>query len=464
MRPFVCTVPLLLAFAGLTAPLASGGTPLAWKKPIEAAESRPTEEELVAVPLDAEVYARASADYADLRILDLNGNEVPYRLLTRTENREETIEKTWNAENLSLQLTEDGLDIRFALGTDDPQPTGIKIETPLQNFEQRVRVFGLLDAEETLLADEAIFDYSQYMDVRRTELPLKQNSFRSFRLLVDRPTSEQESHLLELTRHLQGTGETERQERFTITRRPFRIDRIGLGKKETRIEVASIVEQNWELSIQSTSVDEESRQTRIEFTTQREPLSKLRLVTSSHNFSRRVHLEVPVKTGLRDDWNRIASGTVSRLRYRDIEEQQLELSFPETRSRTFRLIVENRDSPPLAIDGLEALGHVHQLLFLAQPDETYELQYGRETDSTTRPEYDTVAIDRLLAEGVNPLTFRLGAEIPDSRVPPERSSVRKLLNDPYFLTGLVVLMAALLGWGLYGAVKRMNALDETKPK
>lgn len=437
-------------------------SPPAWKKPVEFAEGEPAEEQLVAVPLDAQVYSRTSDDFADLRILNSGGKDVPYRIVKLTENKQRTVEQTWFVKNPSLKPSNDGLDIRFSLDEDDPQPTGVRIDTPLDNFEQRVRVYGLQDGEETLLADEAIFDYSQYMDVRRVEIPLAKNAFRSFRIVVDKLTSEQESAILNLTRNLQGDDETSKQERFSVNRRPFRIDRIGLGKKETRIEVESIVEQDWEIEIENISEDKEHKQTVVEFSTFRQPLSKLTLVTSSRNFGRRVRLEVPVKSGVRETWNEIASGSFSHLKYRDIEEEHLELSFPETRSQTYRLIVENRDSPPLAIDGLEAQGHVHQLLFLAQPEETYELQYGRETDFAERPQYDTVAIERFLAEGVAPQKVQLGKEIEDTRVPPGASTVKRFLNNPVFLGGLVLVMAALLGWGLYGAVKRMNALDDSK--
>ena len=456
---------LMLSLALLCCTVTAGAEdPLGWKKPIGFPEGKLAQQELVAVPLDAVAYSRCSEELDDLRILDAAGTEVPYRLLKRSENRERTIEKTWSAENLSLKPLADGLDIRFSLDDDDPQPTSLQIETPLKNFEQRVRVFCLADEQETLLADDAIFDYSQYMDVRRVDLPLNKNSFRSFRIMIDQLTSEQESHILNLTRNLQGETEQSRQERFSVNRRPFRIDRIGLGRREVRIEFESMVEQKWDISIENISQDANAGQTIVEFSTFRQPLAKLSLVTTSQNFGRRVHLEVPVRSALREDWNRIASGTVTQLKYRDIDEQKLELVFPETRSETYRLVIENRNSPPLAIDGLEAFGHVHQLLFLAQPEETYELQYGQETEFGEPREYDTVAIDRFIAAGVAPLRLELGTETEDSRVPPAAFSLTKLMNNSLFLGGLILIMAVLLCSGLYRAVKRVDALDDSQPE
>src|SRR3989304_5567572 len=129
---------------------------------------------------------------------------------------------------------------RFGLRDDhpspDPQPTGFRIVSPLRNFEQRVRGFGLdaTGTEKSLVGDALIFDYSPYMDGSQNEISLPVNSHRRFRVVVDGVTSDQDSQLLELTRRLRSGREEERQERTRIQRRPFRIDRIEFLRDETR--------------------------------------------------------------------------------------------------------------------------------------------------------------------------------------------------------------------------------------
>jgi hypothetical protein len=100
------------------------------------------------------------------------------------------------------------------------------------------------------------------------------------------------------------------------------------------------------------------------------------------------------------------------------------------------------------------------MLFLAQPEETYKLQYGRVTEFEEAPEYDTVAIDRFLTEGVTALNAQLGQESEDDRAPAVNLTIPHLVNSPIFLGGLIVIMTVLLSWGLYGAVKRMNVQDQ----
>lgn len=431
------------------------------KKPIEFRDERPEQEQFTAVPLDAEVYAVSSDQLTDLRILDSTGLEVPFRILKLKENRKRTVEKVWPAKGAQLKPSADGLEIRFSLQKDDPQPGGLRITTPLNNFEQAVRVYGVAGDKETLLADDVIFDYSKYMDVRRVDVPLPVSEFRTFRVVVEQPTSAQESQFVELTRTLQGGGEQSRQERFSIDRRPFRIDRIELRKQDTRLEVKSIVEQRWDIDVDDIREDRQERETVVEFSTQRQPLTRLQLLTSSLNFGRHVRLEVPVETGIRTEWKQIAGGTLSRLKYQDIDEQHLELTFPETRSQVFRLVVENQDSPPLKIDGLNLSGHVDQLFFMAQPKETYELHFGFPEEPEQRPDYDTMAIDRFLSAGVTPVTAQLGAGSGSDRAAPVDLSFRQLINSPVFLGILVATMALLLAWGLYGAVKRVDAVDDS---
>lgn len=451
---------IFLCCSGTTA----AEVPSAWTKPIEFPDGPLSQEELVAVPLDAVTYLRSSEELRNLMIFDSGGKEVPFRLARQTESKERPTEKKWTARNLTLKPSADELDIRFTLDDDDLQPTSLQIETPLRNFEQRVRVFGRSQGEETLLADGAVFDYSQYMDVRHVDVPLRENSFRSFRIIIDKLTSEQESQIVELTRTLQGETEQSSQQRLLVNRRPFRIDRIGLIRRETRIAFNSAVTQRWPASIEAITQDNETGNTVVEFSSSRQPLTKLTLVTASQNFGRRVHLEVPDASGVRKDWNQIASGTVSYLKYRDIDERKLDIEFPVTRSQVYRLVIENRNSPPLSIDGLEAHGHVHQLLFLAQPEESYELHYGYQADSGQQRDYDTVAIDRLMATGISPLVLQLGNEVEEDRATADTFSLKQLLNNSYFLGALVLAMAILLGSGLYRAARQVNAIEDSPPE
>jgi len=452
MKQFALTVFVLLS--GLTRCPAGDIAPN-WMKPIQFEPQGTQEEMLIAVPLDTPVYSRSQRNLADLRILDAEGKEVSYLKTQRSDTKTRTIEHRWTANDPKLSPSVDQLTIEFELKQKDPVPTRLEIVTPLKNFEQRVRVYGLGGDNERLLADDVVFDYSRFMDVRRTEVSLTENQFRRFRVIVDNPTSEQESQLLQLTRNLQGGAETSEEQRFTVERRPFRIERLELvSTTETHVPDLLLIRE-WDNKLTQTQEDEKKRQTLVEFETRRQPLTQLTLVTGSRNFSRKVSLEIPETKLGRTDWHSIAQGTLSRFEFGDILEEKLTLNFSESRHESYRLVIENRDSAPIEIDGLQTAGSQDQLLFLAGSGVGYQLHYGADIDEP--PDYDTAAIRHLMTEGIEPIVAELGDEVALAEEPGRRAwTFQRLINNRYLLGGLIVLAAIVLGVSLYQAGKKVS--------
>ena len=254
-----------------------------------------TQEELVVVPLDSDVFAATKNRFPDLRILDASGRAVPYVLHKATETKPQTIRSYWPAREVSLKpLDGEALEIRVRLNEKDLQPSGFRLVTPLKNFEQRVRVFGAdAAAEKPLVPDAVIFDYSQYMDVRQPDVRLPKSADREFRIVIDGLTSDQESQLLDLTRRLRGGKEEDRSERTTIQRRPFRIDRIEFWSEQTQLSVKKEMSASYPIQKFEVREDQDKHQTVIDVHTRREPLNELRLQTSTRNFSRKAVVLVP---------------------------------------------------------------------------------------------------------------------------------------------------------------------------
>ncbi|MBD3673821.1 MAG: DUF3999 family protein [Planctomycetaceae bacterium] len=433
----------------------SAALPPSWKKEIQFDLEREERDVLTAVSLDAEVYRKSQNNFADLRILNAEGDDVSYKLIEESDTRRQTQEQRWSPQEVSLSPSDEQLEIGFTLKEDDPAPTQLKIVTPLQNFEQRIRVYGVGKANERLLADDAIFDYTRYMDIRRTEVSFPETEFRRFRVVIDNPTSKQESRLKQLTRQLHGDDETGRQERIIIERRPFRIDRLQLVSTVERYVPDQRLVTDWNLTIKQQENDDETGLTLIEFETRRQPLTQITLKTDSRNFSRRVRIERPNQKTGRTTWETLAEGQVSQFSFGDYEQADFTLKFPETRQRKLRLVIENRDSSPLNVRGLAAAGHRHQLLFLAHGDQSYELHYGSHAE--TPPNYDTAAIDLMQSQGVNPFIAELGPEIQlseDAGAEPGR--FKKIINNPIVLGSIIFVITLLLGWSLYQATRKLN--------
>lgn len=418
------------------------------------------QEELFSVVLDSDVYAATRDSFPDLRVLDADDRLVPFLVRRVSASRTEQVRKLWTAVNPTVMpLDNNGMEIRIVLKPEDPSPLGLNFVTPLQNFEQQVRVFSTTDGTESMLVDEGlIFDYTQFMDVRRTEVVLPPTSAREFRIVIDALTSDQESQLLELTRSLRGNAEDVRTETTTIQRRPFRIDRIELWTEQAeKIGHADKV-QPWPVADLKVTQDSEENQTLVEFTSRREPLTELTIVTGSRNFSRHAELQIFDEKSANDsDLETIAETTISQFQLRDFQEEHLTIRLPETRREYLRLVLDNGDSPALSIHAVHAFGHQYEVVFLGKPDQNVRLVYG--SDTAQPPNSDTVALSTALARGIRPVTATLGVQsaIAGSSAP-KPVDVKSLLNNPFVMGAVIGILVILLGWGLYQASRRIDQM------
>lgn len=456
MRAILCAAIL----CGIASPTAAEDAPFRYSRALNV----PTleQEELVAVGLDSEVFAATAPGLPDIRLLDGYDNEVSYLLRKATTTREETVRKHWKAAKPTVRpLESGGLEIIVELDKDDPLPGGVRIVSPLQNFEHRVQVFASADGQDwkPITEDGLIFDYSQYMDVRSDTVAADAGDLRHFHVVINDVTSEQESQLLELTRRLRGNVESEREERFSIQRRPFRIDRLEFWLDNRIDRVTGDKKADYPVTVAHAENKPEDSQTLVRVESHREPLTSLKLKTPDRNFSRQVRVEVEDVRGVQRRWRTIGQATVSRLDFRNLDREKLAVSFPESRELEYRLVIDNRNSPPLVVDGIEAEGNAYELVFLADPKIEYRLAYG-DADAAS-PSYDVAAVRASLDAGYQPIVANLEGQIesPDAAAE-EGWTLSRLVNNPLFLGCVIVLLVVVLGWGLYGATRRLGSITD----
>jgi len=428
-------------------------------------------EELVSVPLDSDVFAATRREplgrmtdpgLPDVRIFDASGNEVSYLLRKASTTREETVRKSWRAVRPTVRVAgATGLEIIVELDKDDPLPGGVRIVSPLQNFEHRVQVFASADGKDwqPISEDGLIFDYSQYMDVRSDTVPADAGQLRHFRIVIDDVTAEQQSQLLELTRRLRGDEETEREERFFLQRRPFRIDRLEFWRDDRVERTTGDKKVEYPVTVADIKNLSEEAQTVVAIESSREPLTSLKLKTAARNFSRRAHVQVEDARGTQQRWRTIGEGTVSRLDFRNLDREELAVFFPESRESQYRLVIENRNSPPLEVNGIEAEGNAYELVFLADPQIDYRLAYG---DAEAKPpSYDVAAVRASLDAGYQPVLASLGEPTESPGAAAEGGwTWSGLVSDPWLLGCVIVLLVVALGWALYGASRRLGSIPD----
>jgi len=335
--------------------VAAGESRYRFSKPLD--QGAAAREEILAVPLDPDIYAVARDGFPDLRIRDDAGTEVPYVLEQVNERRTEPIREGCASEVVSLRAVPGkSLEIVVRLAEKAPNAGGLTIRTPLVDYEHRVKVFGSRNEKDwaALVSDGLIFDYSRYMDVHNRDVVLPANDFRRFKLEIEQDLDERESPFLELTRGARGGPKDERVEVARIERRPFRINRIDLWRTVERESALRVRKLSYPVESFQIEADSKEKVTRIQVRTRREPLTGLILETASRNFKRTVRVQVPVTRGVKTEWSEIGHGSIHRFQFRGFHREELRLDFPEQREQQFQIVIENADNPPLEITSVKA--------------------------------------------------------------------------------------------------------------
>jgi hypothetical protein len=264
--------------------------------------------------------------------------------------------------------------------------------------------------------------------------------------------------MMELTRRLRNGEEKERAEKIEIERRPFRIDRVEFWSEATQDRWTGDRKASYPVTGFRVENKPDARETLLYFESRREPLTSFKLVSGSRNFSRHARVEVEEPQGVQKNWRTICDGTISRIDFHNLNREELTVSFPESRQGAYRIVIDNRDSAPLDVTGVEAEGNVYELVFMdAVPAKRYRLAYGNET--VEPPSYDTAAIRAGLAADFRPTAASLGEQIQAAGGgQPGTFAFSRLVNDVRILCGVAAVMVAALGWGLYRAGRRLNDL------
>ncbi len=412
----------------------------------------------VIVPLDSHLFEATRPGWPDVRLRDADGQVRAFVIRQARVEKRVTVRRHWTAQQTGATLDDaQGLRLQLQLRDDDPQPQGIRIVTPLKDFEQQVRIEASADGTTWEPLDEPaiIFDYSRLVDARNAEVPFAKGTQRLFRVVIDQVTSDQQSPLRDIQQRFRGEEETDRAEYSRLIRRPFRIDRVEFYHEESVLKPEEPHTVAYPVERFTVTQDDKRQVTVIEFETRREPITSVALVTSSENFRRRVHLEAHQETpDGQHIWKELAAGTLTRFAVGSLHKSELELRLPESRQQRYRLAIENADSPPLAIDGVTAAGNVYELAFLAQPQDQLTVEYG--SAAATAGRYDAGALTTALASGVEPLkgTWEAPRDHPLAGAAAERPWTP--WNSPTVQISAIVALTLLLGYGLFQAGKKIE--------
>lgn len=397
--------------------------------------------QLVEARVDAALFAATRPGFPDLRLFDAAGTEWPRIVEPRYKTQSVVVRRAAGARATELrELPGNRIETRLELFKDQPAPAGLDIRTPLKDFIRTVRVSGSVDGQtwKPLVEDAEIFDYSRYMDVRRTEIPLPKNACRHFSIEIGNASEERAQPLVRL---VQADGKDQTRA-LDLLRTPFRIDGISFWHDETTLVKDKPVLREWPHAGFAVTQNPKDKTTEILLQTARAPLTRIQIETPARNFQRDVSVMAATLARGQKTWRSIGKGQFTRVDLPGYSRNDLAIDFPEARGEELRLVIHNADNPPLEIDGIRPFGPVYRILWLAEPLVEYQLAYGN--DELAPPTYDLFALRTALDKGIPPLRWQLAP--PDEASPGATTfSLGEFFSRPaVFGTALALAALALL--------------------
>ena len=306
------------------------------------------EPRLVQVRLDAPLFAATRPGFPDLRLFDAAGQELPRLIEPLYTTQERIVRRPVAARPACLQeLPDNRIEARFELQKDELPPVGIEIRTPLRDFIRTVRITGSEDGQtwQTLVADAQIYDYSRYMDIRRTEIALPPNACRHFSIEIGNASEERAQPLIRL---VQANGQ-DQSRAFDLLQTPFRIDGVSFWREETVLDKDQLLLQEWPHAGMDVAQDPKAKTTEIVLQTAYAPVTRLELETPARNFQRTAGIQIPELRNGQKAWRTVGNGQFTRIDVSGLATNALAIDFPEQRAAEIRLVIQNHDNPPLDI-------------------------------------------------------------------------------------------------------------------
>ncbi len=415
---------------------------------------------VVSVELDSHTFNHSQDRWADLRVINRKtGSEVP-RLVEPLRNykRTEKIIRHPVAIQRVEQLPDGGLAAVCSLDQHiKVSLTGLRIETPLTDYEQSVQV--LLPAGQDDWQPhgtiQLLYDYSRYANVRKNEIEFPAFTNLTFKLILGKADDQLFSRQRTITEEHDANAAKERGiKRYQVEQRPFRIDNISAEDTRIEFEPGPLMTTDLPLPQFSSQTSTRKGTTSLTIETFNWPLVNLRVEPEQQNFERTVALAKPTATG----WQTITRSKISQVSLPGMAGHDARtITFDETRADKLRLTIDNHDNPPLTFkpDSLSASHIRYQMLFIAEPGCEYSLYY-RHPEPQPMPRYEENIL-LYLREGRSAVTWELG----------EASTVSAdsfWLRLRYFVVGHAMLLASIviiiaLGLLLLQAARKMKATN-----
>lgn len=351
--------------------------------------------------LDRETLLNSAPGYADLRIIDGDGKETPYKLIESTGEAEvESIRPT--ATNVSV-VPGKYSSVTLNLGK-HIRSNRLLIDTPDQNFTCRVEVAGM-DGNgpwEVLRSDAYIFDFSRDKNAKSAEVTYPESDYSILRVRIFACGG----------RVIKANGATVIWKRPTPRKSVVLFSGKGSISEDTKNHATKIL-----LKLPGSNL----------------PGGTVRILSSTPNYQRQVGV-----FGSRDgkNWESIGDGYLLKYNAGKFNGNVSNIGFGSGEYNHVKLLIYNGDDQPISIDEVTLETPQRQLAFMPKTGMNYKLFYGNHNASV--PDYDIQSLYGYLSTATSKtLQLTLGQQ--------ERNSdfVKVVVTKPWLESNQWVIWAAM---------------------
>lgn len=325
-----------------------------------------------------EIYNAAKRDFSDIRIIDSNGQQIPYLIARpydaaeRQEYLPTIINRSTGARNVSLVTLNFGKQI---------MKNSIKVVTGGNNFRRAVKVEGSNDNIKffTLVKEAFVFAVTDKQWSQFSEVDLPLNDYRYLRVTVAPMPEEKDRPVIQSV--LAFKCENKPAGRTPVTM-------LCTNHIEDENENSSVYEYdlgfcNLPISEIQLSIDDKSFYRHI--TVEGRNVLKRRVKIISEDNRERFE-------DVNEGWDYAAGGVIYRYIPVDDKKQEkttLPISSGTGTYRYLKITIRNYDDRPLMLQTASAEMIAHKIIFSAENDAKLPLLYVG-SESANRPQYDII--------------------------------------------------------------------------
>jgi len=323
--------------------------------------------------LTPEAYNAARPDLGDIRLVDVNGEQVPYVLFKPQDTTEKQIYKPRVINRSTRKDKAAAVTLDFSKQT---VKNSIEVITLGDNFRRAVKVEGSNDNVEFFTLVEQAYIFAVEHNKRFEQIDLPTNDYRYLRISVWPMATEEKKPVIEEVRAFKIEKKFAERQPVNITQTEHSEDE----KSNSSIYIYDLAYCHLPVSEIELNVADDSfyRYVTVEG---RDAATRRIKLNSEDNIQRFKEVEV--------QWERIISDTIYR--YTEINGQKREklvLHIPATGYiyRYLKITIKNYDDKPVTLKSVSAEMVAHQVIFAVENNAAPVFYVG--SDSANPPQYD----------------------------------------------------------------------------